>query len=130
MLVLFESVLKKAIYFVTLPLRVLYFHGPRLGGYGFQEGVRIEHACEQVTSVRSEFWVGSNDAIGECADILERKFIAFMVGGCALLVIGGIFQYVHILSTRHAISPTVNKLDDMLRYLKENKTEHKLKSLT
>jgi len=60
------SAIEKMIFLATLPLRVLYFHGPRLGGYGFHEGVGIEHACEQATSVRSEFWTGSSDAYREC----------------------------------------------------------------
>lgn len=121
MLVVVESALNKAMYFATLPLRVLYFHGPRLGGYGFQEGVKMEHACEQVTSVRSEFWVGSSDALDECAGILERKFNAFVVGFCAFVVVGAIFQYVHVITTRHVISPVVKKFDEVLSYLQESK---------
>jgi len=78
------SAIEKMIFLATLPLRVLYFHGPRLGGYGFHEGVGIEHACEQATSVRSEFWTGSSDAYRECEGILQRKFNAFVVGLCAL----------------------------------------------
>lgn len=121
MSVFIGSVLEKAIYFFTLPLRVLYFHGPRLGGFGFQEGVELEKACEQVTSVRSEFWAGSVSAIDECSAILERKFNAFVVGWCAVLIVCGAFQYVHFLTTKQVISPTSKKLDTIYNYLQDKK---------
>lgn len=118
---LVRSALNKAMYFAALPLRVLYFHGPRLGGYGFQEGVSLEHACEKVTSVRSDFWGGSEGAFSECADILERKFNAFVVGSCALAIGCAIIQCFYVLTTRHAISPTAKKVDEILRHLQRDK---------
>ena len=107
-----EKVFKNVLYFATFPMRVLYFHGPRLGGYGFQEGVSSESVCEKYTSVRSDFWKGSDDAITECAVIMERKFNAFLVGSVALFVIGMFLQYLHIMSTRYAIYPRLKKIDD------------------
>jgi len=112
------SALDRVVFLMTLPLRVLYFHGPRLGGYGFHEGIGMEHACEQATSVRSEFWTGSNDALKECEGILQRKFNAFVVGWCALIIIGSVYTYVSIVSTRCALSVTVKKLDEVLAYMK------------
>lgn len=112
--------LTKVMYFATLPLRVLYFHGPRLGGYGFQEGVSNEHACEQFTSVRSEFWAGSRDASGECSEILERKFNAFVVGLCALVIGGTCYQYLQFLAARRVVTPTVERLEDVLRHLQKH----------
>lgn len=119
MLVSLGSALNKAMFFATLPLRVLYFHGPRLGGYGFHEGVSTGHACEQVTSVRSEFWTGSGDAFRECEGILQRKFYAFVVGWCALIFGGSVYACVYVICTRYALSATVKKLDEVLDYLKQ-----------
>lgn len=118
MFVSVESAIQKIIFVATLPLRVLYFHGPRLGGYGFHEGIGMEHACEQATSVRSEFWIGSSDAYTECEGILQRKFNAFVVGFCALFVVGSAYTYISVVSTRYALSVTVKKLDEVLAYLK------------
>lgn len=114
------SAWKHVMYFVTLPLRVLYFHGPRLGGYGFQEGARMEHTCEQLTSVSSEFWAGSRGASEECREILERKFNAFVVGCCALLVTFTCYQYLQFIMARHVVFPTMKRVDDILRYMKES----------
>lgn len=115
------GVLKKAMYFATLPLRVLYFHGPRLWGYGFQEGVEREQSCEQFTSVKSGFWAGSSDAQGECIEMLERKFNGFVVGLCALVVAGACYQYIQFLAARRVLSPAVARLDDVLRYLQQSR---------
>lgn len=120
MLVVAGSAWKHVVYFATLPLRVLYFHGPRLGGYGFQEGVRMEDACEHFTSVRSEFWAGTTGASDECNEILERKFNAFVVGWCALLLAGMGYQYLQFHVARRVVSPTMKRLDDILSYLREN----------
>lgn len=114
-----RGALTKVIYLATLPLRVLCFHGPRLGGYGL-EGVSNEHACEQFTSVRSEFWAGSRDASGECNEILERKFNAFVVGLCALVIGGTCYQYLQFLTARRAVTPTVERLEDVLRHLQKH----------
>lgn len=116
-----QSALNMAMYFAALPLRVLYFHGPRLGGYGFQEGVSYEQACEKVTSVRSDFWVGSEGAFSECTDILERKFNAFVIGSFALATGAAIIHCIYVFSTIHAISPTAKKVDDILRHLLQDK---------
>ncbi|CAM9702153.1 unnamed protein product [Ectocarpus sp. 6 AP-2014] len=117
------SVLKRAMYFATLPLRVLYFHGPRLWGYGFQEGVEREQSCEQFTSVRSSFWSGSSDAQGECIEMLERKFNGFVVGLFALAVAGACYQYVQFVAARRVLAPAVARLEDVLRYLQQSKEQ-------
>lgn len=128
-----ESVAKHVIYFVTFPLRVLYFHGPGLGGYGFQEGVEAGDACEQMTSVRSEFWSASDGAREECLGILERKFNAFLVGGFAVFVVGLVYHYVHVISTRRVIYPAIQsvraKVEDVIRIMDDSQHQ-KIKEIS
>lgn len=129
-------VVEYVVYLLTLPLRVLYFHGPRLGGYGFQEGVAFGSACEKVTSVRSEFWSGSGGAVEECLEILERKFNAFVVGGCAVFAVAVLYQYIHVLSTRHVIYPAIKsvdaKVDGVIKFIDEleNNKQVAIKSIS
>ena len=61
-------------YCIGLPLKILYFNGPSIYGFGFWEGRSGEDICSQLTNVDSAFWK-ENPSV--CVDILDKKFGSF-----------------------------------------------------
>lgn len=86
------------------PLRILYFHGPGLMGYGFLEGRNKESICYEMTGVKSEFWSTSFQAMEECEILIEKKFYAFVIGLSTILTLGIILSNLYLISIRYYIS--------------------------
>ena len=96
---------------VVFPLRVLFFHGPKLRGFGFGGGSRPESMCQSFTDVRSEFWSVSEEARRECFEILEKKFRGFVVGTVALLTIVFFFQCMYLSVNRYFLLRPLNEVN-------------------
>ena len=84
-----------------LPLEILYFHGPKLFGYGFQEGVSAETICSEMTGVRSEFWTQTSESFAECEALLKRKFYAFAIGCVATATFLIFLNVCYLTTTKH-----------------------------
>ena len=95
----------------VFPLRVLFFHGPRLWGYGFGGGSSAENMCQSVTNVRSEFWSSSDTTQTECFEILEKKFDAFVVGAVALSTAALTIQFLYLIVNRHFFLEPLNEVN-------------------
>lgn len=100
-----ESVYRLAVF----PLRVLFFRGPRLWGYGFGGGSSPETMCQSFTDVRSEFWGSSDATQAECFEILERRFDAFVVGAVALSALAVCIQTVYLSANRYFLLRPLNE---------------------
>lgn len=113
-----ESVYRLAVF----PLKVLFFRGPRLWGYGFGGGSSPEDMCQSFTDVRSEFWRASDTTQKECFEILERKFDAFVVGAVALSAVAVCIQTVYLFVSRYFILRPLNEvnrnLEEVIRVLR------------
>ena len=96
---------------VVYPLRVLFFRGPRLWGYGFGGGSSPENMCQSFTDVRSEFWSSSDTTQTECFEILERRFHAFVVGLVALSAFAVCIQTVYLSVSRYYIFKPLNEVN-------------------
>ena len=96
---------------VVYPLRVLFFRGPSLWGYGFGGGSRPENMCQSFTDVRSEFWSSSDTTQTECFEILERRFHAFVVGLVALSAVAVCIQTVYLSVSRYFILKPLNEVN-------------------
>lgn len=125
----FSVLVRGVIKFITYPLRILYFHGPRLGGYGFQEGYSKEMICSSMTSVRSEFWLMSVENMYECEILLENKFYGFVIGFFALLLICGIVSNLYLISIQHYLSRPIGaiiekKIESSFIKFKKNQRTH------
>ena len=64
------------------PLRILYFKGPLLGGYGFWGNKPASFICSELTTVEAHHWDTHLDV---CEKIIEEHFHAFHVGASASL---------------------------------------------
>ena len=105
----------------VFPLRVLFFRGPRLWGYGFGGGSSPENMCQSFTNVRSEFWSSSDTTQTECFEILERRFHAFVVGAVALSALAVAIQTVYLSVNRYFLLKPLNEvnrnLEKVIRHL-------------
>jgi hypothetical protein len=110
------------------PLEILYFHGPRLWGYGFQEGAKAETICSEVTGIRSGFWSSTPESFTECEDLLKRKFHAFVI---CLMTITSTLTFLHsvyLMSCKHIIlkpltASVSNELDLFLHKMRAQRNE-------
>jgi len=105
---LVSEVVKKSIQglfnIIVYPLRILYFNGPRLMGYGFLEGRNKESICYEMTGVKSEFWSSSFQTMEECEILIEKKFYAFVIGLSTILTIYIFLSNLYLISIRYYIS--------------------------
>ena len=95
----------------VFPLRVLFFRGPTLWGYGFGGGSSPENMCQSLTNVRSEFWGSSETTQAECLEILERRFHAFVVGAVALSAFAVAIQAVYLSVNRYFLLKPLNEVN-------------------
>ncbi len=112
---------------VVFPVRVLFFHGPKLWGYGFGGGSSPEDMCQSFTDVRSEFWRSSDTTQKECFEILERRFDAFVVGAFALTTIAVCIQTMYLSVSRYFILRPLNEvnrnLQEILRVIQDKEED-------
>ena len=81
------------------PLRLLYFGGPRVMGWGGWEGISYEDICAQLTLVPASTWYDSlrKAPSGPCVELLERKFQTLLISvsfGFYALVVWKIISYI------------------------------------
>lgn len=105
------SLLKSVYGLAVFPLKVLFFRGPRLWGYGFGGGSSPETMCQSFTDVRSEFWGSSEATQTECFEILERRFDAFVVGAVALSAFAVCIQTVYLSVHRYFLLKPLNEVN-------------------
>lgn len=103
--------LKSVYRLAVFPLKVLFFRGPRLWGYGFGGGSSPETMCQSFTDVRSEFWGSSEATQMECFEILERRFDAFVVGAVALSAFAVCIQTVYLSVHRYFLLKPLNEVN-------------------
>lgn len=112
------------------PLRILFFQGPRLWGYGFGEGSSSEDMCQSYTNVRSDFWSSSTTTQTECREILERKFNGFVVGAVALSTVAVCIQTVYLTINKYFLLKPLNEVNQNLEKLivvtEKNNTQNAL----
>lgn len=97
---------------ILWPLRILYFHGPSWGGWGFWEGRPPGDICSDLTHVPAHHFWHSADGAQECDALLERKFSAFCIG--MLSVMGGALVMIICMNTARyviTIRPILSHLD-------------------
>lgn len=116
----------------VFPLRVLFFRGPKLWGYGFGGGSSPENMCQSFTNVRSEFWSSSDTTQTECFEILERRFHAFVVGAVALSTFALYIQAVYLTVNRYFFLKPLNEvnenLENVIQVLKGFESKIKVKN--
>ena len=110
----------------VFPLRVLFFRGPRLWGYGFGGGSSPENMCQSFTNVRSEFWSSSDTTQTECFEILEKRFDAFVVGAVALTTAALTIQFLYLVVNRYFFLKPLNEVNRNLERVVELIEEMKL----
>ncbi len=64
---------------VTYGLKMLYFHGPALSGYGFWEGMTPATICTKLSGGHPSAEQFSGPAADVCAEILDAKVAAFLL---------------------------------------------------
>jgi len=65
---------------VVQPLKLLYFQGPAVLGWGGWGGLPIEDICAQFTQVSADLWKNQRE---HCLALVDRKFTAVLVAvGC------------------------------------------------
>lgn len=71
---------------LVYPLKLLYFQGPAILGWGGWGGLPIEDICAQFTQVSAELWKLQKE---HCAALVDRKFSAILVAvGCTAYFVG------------------------------------------
>lgn len=113
----FHRVLDRVYALSVFPLKILFFRGPRLWGYGFGEGSTHEDMCQAYTNVRSEFWTSSFATQTECFEILEKKFNGFVVGTVALTAFAVCFQTVYLTINKYFLLRPLNEVNRNLEIL-------------
>ena len=96
---------------LVFPLRILFFKGPKIWGYGFAGGDSQESMCQSFTGVRSEFWAVSAEARSECFEILENKFSGFVIGAVAVFTIALSFQISYLSINRYFLLKPLNEIN-------------------
>ncbi len=89
---------------LLIPLYVIYFYGPSLGGYGFWEGKEWSVICGEITGIQTERYWGTVQ--GACEDVIWRKFVSFSVG----CVMGSIVTSCLLLLTRGIVNKILYRL--------------------
>jgi len=82
-------------FFILYPLKLLYFGGPRLWGWGGWEGISTEEICAQLTQVPAKVWENSTN----CIELIERKFQTFLISIGSLayfILVYKIINYVYL----------------------------------
>lgn len=129
MFMLVADVVKKTVQGVfnifVYPVRILYFHGPGLMGYGFLEGRNKDTICYEMTGVKSEFWSTSFQAMEECEILIEKKFNAFVIGLSTILTLYIILSNLYLISIRYYISRPLTaeiekKIESSILNIKKN----------
>lgn len=77
---------------ILIPLKRLYFQGPRFYGYGFWKGAPAHDICAELTHHNSEFWQKNPLA---CQEIIEKDFHAIVV----LVETIGYFSIVYFIAS-------------------------------
>ena len=95
------------------PLRILYFGGPALAGYGFWANRAAHDICADLTTVSAEHWMKHN---GTCAELLEAHFGAFHIGVTSAVYFGCILAAI-VLGMSHIIivRPVVRSIQSLKR---------------
>ncbi len=99
-------------YSIILPLRTLYFGGPRLWGWGGWEGISFQEICAQLTQVPAKVWENSTD----CRELVERKFQTFLISLGAGTYIFLVFKLVNYIWLRYFIlGPLLKEFKDHMK---------------
>lgn len=96
---------------VVYPLRVLFFRGPKLWGYGFGGGASPYSMCHSFTGVGSEFWGSTDTTRAECFEILQTRFGAFVVGAVALSFVVVSIQTTYLSVSKYFLLKPVNEVN-------------------
>ena len=99
-------------FFFVSPLRILYFHGPRIWGWGGWEGINFEDICAQLTLVPASVW---KDQTKNCAELLERKFSTFLVSVFGAAYFFTLYKIISYIYFRYFIlAPLISELKKCL----------------
>lgn len=87
-----NPIIRSILFFIIeLPLLTLYLHGPRLGGYGWYQGMAYSAICAEITNVPEEHWKENS---ATCIALIGRRFEGFLVAvyfiGYSLLLVSTI----------------------------------------
>jgi len=104
----YKHLVQGFIKFITYPLRILYLHGPSIGGYGFKEGNSKEIICSHLTNVRSEFWSLTVDHMNECEILIEKKFYAFVLGFLSIAILFILILNLYLICIQYYIRDPIN----------------------
>ena len=90
------------------PLRILYFHGPRVWGWGGWEGINTEDICAQLTLVPASVW---KEQMANCGALLERKFSTFVVSVFGAAYFFAVYKVVSYVYFRYfVLAPIISEL--------------------
>ena len=88
----------------------MYFGGPAWNGWGFWEGRPPDDVCAELTHVDGAHW--RHDGSEACAELLERKFAAFVIGLLAASAVVFTAQACSHLLTYHSTTrPLIRALN-------------------
>jgi hypothetical protein len=98
--------------FFVSPLRILYFRGPRIWGWGGWEGISFEDICAQLTLVPASVW---KDQITNCTELLERKFSTFLVSVFGAAYFFTLYKVISYIYFRYfVLAPLITELKKCL----------------
>ena len=83
-----------------MPLRMLYFDGPELGGYGFWGGRPPEDVCAEMSGLSSRAALLNPDG---CTELLERRFAAFLLCARLILLLYAVYKTWNVLTVYYTV---------------------------
>lgn len=95
---------------VKWPLETLYRKGPRV--LWFWEGMEDENICHELTNIDARFWSSSIDSMVACDELIGRKFEAFVVSVCGILLAYVAYTLFCIKVYEHVFAVRLNALLD------------------
>jgi len=102
---------------LVAPLSNLYYFGPTFHGYGFWNGTPIEDICASLTGSPSAFWINN---LGECQQLVERQFFAFLAGAHFILYAFIMYRFfTHLWTYIFVTRPIIKSMRQFLQRREE-----------
>lgn len=122
------------------PMKIIYFYGPELFGFGGWGGRSVEDICHHLAKdSRSEFWSSHPFATNECERMIEQRFqsniiglygfLYFIVFFSILFKISEFIQYKTLHLLFRGDYPYVRRLSSRYRQSPDGKYKHNISHL-
>lgn len=107
---------------IIYPLKLLYYDGPLIMGFGGWQGIPKEDICSQLTKVPSTMWLGQ---IHNCTDLIERHFNSYLIAFFATIYFLFIYKIIAHLWFKYFILKPI--LQEIKLLYQSNSRETKIK---